>query len=225
MTRLARTASFAATDMLRWEDKSRTNLPQISADQRISLKSRALGIVVFQMLTSIMQGGKQMATSITHFSKGTTVAVMGLVGLFFGTIPAARAADGVPCENGPMVKNLMALTKRPCPVQATAPHELTRREVRKLTATAESAADHLKIARYYRVEADRLDAQAAGYEEAAAGYRNGPIVKNLMAPTTPARYEFFAKGFREEAKSDRVQAVSHEQMTKDLVARHGWDRN
>lgn len=159
-----------------------------------------------------------MAASITHFSKGTRVAVIGLVGLLFGAVPAARAANGVPCENGPIVKNLMALTKRPCSSQATALHELTRREVRKLTATAESAEDHLKIARYYRTKADGLDAQAAAYEETAATYRHGPLVKNRMAPTTPARYDFSAKGFREEAKSNRALAVSHEQMAKNAVA-------
>ena len=159
-----------------------------------------------------------MATSIKHFSKGTTVAVMGLVGLLFGTVPAARAAGPVPCANGPIVKNLMALSTRPCPVQATAPHELTAKEVKKLAATAETAADHLKIARYYRAKADSFDAQAAAYEEAAAGYRHGPQVKNLMAPSTSGRYGLSATGFREEAKSDRALAASHERMAKDTVA-------
>jgi hypothetical protein len=159
-----------------------------------------------------------MLTSKTPSSTWTTVAVMGAVGLFFGTIRAARAADRVPCENGPMVKNLMALSKRPCPVPGRTNHELTWREVRKLTATAESVGDHMKIAGYYLAKADTLEAQAAAYEEAAAAYRHGPVVKNLMSPTTAARYDFIAKGFREEAKSDRALAASHEQMAKSAVA-------
>ena len=60
-----------------------------------------------------------------------------------------------------------------------------------------------------------LDAQAAGYEEAAAAYRRGPIAKYLMAPSTPGRYEFLAKGFRNEANSDRLLAASHK---KEAVA-------
>jgi hypothetical protein len=76
----------------------------------------------------------------------------------------------------------------------------------------------MKIAGYYLAKADTLEAQAAAYEEAAAAYRHGPVVKNLMSPTTAARYDFIAKGFREEAKSDRALAASHEQMAKSAVA-------
>ena len=159
-----------------------------------------------------------MAKSITRFSKLTTVVGIALFGSFFGVVPNARAADGTPCENGPMVKNLMAMTKRPWPVQAPVPHELTRGEIKKLAASAESAENHLKLARYFNAEADRLEASAAGYEEAAARYHNGPMVKNLISPTTPGRYAFIAKGFREEAKSNRAQAASHEQMGKNAVA-------
>ena len=157
-----------------------------------------------------------MAKSITRFSKLTTVVGIALFGSFFGVVPNARAADGTPCENGPMVKNLMAMTKRPC--QAAEAHELTRREIKKLAASAESVEDHLKLARYFNAQANRLEASAAGYEEAAARYHNGPMVKNLTSPTTPGRYAFIAKGFREEAKSNRALAASHEQMGKNAVA-------
>jgi hypothetical protein len=50
---------------------------------------------------------------------------------------------------------------------------------KKLAATAKSAEDHLTLARFYRVEANGLDAQAATYEEAAANLRNGPTVEEL----------------------------------------------
>jgi hypothetical protein len=59
-----------------------------------------------------------------------------------------------------------------------------------------------------------LDSRAGTYEEAAAAYRHGPMVKNFMAPSTPARYDFLAKGFREKANSDRALAAAHEQMAK-----------
>ena len=125
---------------------------------------------------------------------------------------AVRAWAVAPAVHGP--KNLMSPTYRPPAVQAVVPHEMTRREAKRLTRTAESAADHLKLARYYRAEANKFDANGAVYEKAAAKYRNGPNVKNLMAPTTPGRYEFFAKGFREEARTNYALAVSHEEMAR-----------
>jgi hypothetical protein len=117
-----------------------------------------------------------------------------------------------PAVHGP--KNLMSPTYRPPAVQVVAPHEMTRREANRLSRTAELAADHLKLARFYRAEADKFDANGAAYEKAAAKYRHGPRVKNLMAPTTPGRYEFFAKGFREEARTNFVLAASHEEMAR-----------
>lgn len=159
-----------------------------------------------------------MSTSNTRVSKWMTVIAVALFGLFLGMIRDARAAVPTANQNGPVIKNLMALTYRAPATRAATPRQLTRKEVKKLTATAESSEDHLKLARYYRAEGDRLDAQAAGYEQAAAAYRHGPIVKNLMAPNTAARYEYFAKGFRAEAESDRGLAASHEQMAKNAVA-------
>ena len=151
-----------------------------------------------------------MKTLPKKATKWMTAIAIALFGLFLGTVREARAAEPACSQNGPMIKNLMALTYRaPCS-QAAVPQGLTKKEVKRLTATAESSRDHSKLASYYRTEADRLDAQAAGFEEAATAYRRGPIIKNLMAPSTAGRYEFFAKGLRDEAKSDRVLAASHE---------------
>ena len=83
---------------------------------------------------------------------------------------------------GPTRQNLMALSKRPGPVPGRTPHELTWREVRKLTATAESVGDHMKIGRYYLAKADKLEAQAAVYEEAAAA-TEVTWVSKATAPT------------------------------------------
>jgi hypothetical protein len=114
-----------------------------------------------------------MSSSITRFSKLTAAAAITLFGSFLGVVQNARAVEPAGSQNSPVI---------------------TRTEVKKLAKTAKSAEDHLRIARYFNTQADRLEANAAGYEEAAAHYRNGPMVKNLMSPTTPGRYEFFAKG-------------------------------
>jgi len=140
------------------------------------------------------------------------------VSLFMAAAVAAGATEPAVSQNGPYVKNLMAPTYRFSAAPVAAPHQLTKREVNRLAATAESAADHLNLARYFIAEADKLDARATAYEQAAATYRHGPYVKNLMAPTTLARYEYSATEFRKEAISDRALAVSHEQMAKSVSA-------
>ena len=52
-------------------------------------------------------------------------------------------------------------------------------------------------------------------EQAAANARNAPVVKNIMAPNTAARYEAMAKGFRQEAQTNRELAASQDQMAKN----------
>ena len=84
--------------------------------------------------------------------------------------------------------------------------------------TAETVADHRKLAEFYTSEANRLDTSASAYEKAAAFYRSGPSVKNLSAPTTVARYESATKTFRDEAKANRAVAVSHERMAQNVRA-------
>ena len=139
------------------------------------------------------------------------IAVGSFIMWAVGTLVAGPAF----AQNGP--KNLMSPTYRTPVVQAAVPQELTWKQVRRLTATAESAADHLKLANYFQAEANSLEAQATAYERAAATLRNGPMVKNLTGPSTPGRYEFVAKGFRDEARSDRSQAAAHEEMAREVA--------
>lgn len=158
-----------------------------------------------------------MPTS-THVSKLTTIVTTALLGLFLGAVRDARAAKPAEFQNRPAIKNLASYTYRAPVAPAAVPQGLTRREVKKLTAAATSREDHLRIAGYYRVESDKLDAEAMGYKQAAAALRHGPVVKNLMAPNTPARYEYFAKEFLQEAQSDRRRAALHEGMAEDVAA-------
>jgi hypothetical protein len=143
----------------------------------------------------------------------TGALVMGANGLM------AAPGTGAP-GRGPIIKNLIAFTTptSASDTQGAVPQQLTKREVKRLTATAESSEDHSKVARYYTAEADRLDAEAAGYKHAVAYDRNGRIVKNLMAPTTLGRYEYLAKTLRDEANSDRQRAEAHERMAEKAVA-------
>src|SRR5262249_27364933 len=110
---------------------------------------------------------------------------------------------------GPYIKNLMSPAYRATP-QPAGPKELTKKDIRKLTAGAETRADHLKIARFWEAEANKLDFRASGYEKAAAEFRQHPAPKNLGGANTAARWEFIAKGFRDEARSNRARAGFHE---------------
>ena len=160
---------------------------------------------------------------MSTFRKHLVVVAITILTLFVGSAREVRAGVAEAsrpgnCRNLPIIKNLTGLKAQHVCDRMSASKELTKGEIKKLAATAKSAEDHLTVARFYRVEAHGLDVQAAVYEEAAASLRNGPIVKNFASPTTGGRLEFAAKGFRDEAKSDRAIAASHEEMAKTVVA-------
>jgi uncharacterized ferredoxin-like protein len=81
---------------------------------------------------------------------------------------------------------------------------------------ARTPKDHERIAAYYRAKAARLDAEAAGFDQAAQTSRNSPVVKNLTAPNTAARYADAAKALHQQAQSNRQFAASQEQF--EMVA-------
>jgi hypothetical protein len=159
-----------------------------------------------------------MSAFMMHF----TVAVVAMFALFFGSVREVRAGvvegkKAPECRDLPVIKNLTGLrAQHVC--ERMAPKELTKGEVKKLAVTAETPEDHLTVARFYRAEANGLDAKAAGYELAAANLRNTSVAKNLAAPGTAGRYEFTAKGFRKEAKEDRAIATTHEKMATGVIA-------
>ncbi|HZT69401.1 MAG TPA: hypothetical protein VFC10_06600 [Terriglobia bacterium] len=136
-------------------------------------------------------------------SNWTTAAAITLFGFAAAVQPAFS-------QIGP--KNLVSPTYRGPAAQSVMHKGITDRAAKRLAATAETRSDHLKLSEFYTAKADRVEAQAAGYEEAAASYRNAPVAKNLMSPTTPGRFEFFAKEMRTKANSNRALAASHEQM-------------
>jgi hypothetical protein len=91
------------------------------------------------------------------------------------------------------------------------------KDLKTALKAAKTPEDHERIAAYCKAKAQRLDAQAAGYEQAAENSRNSPVVKNISAPNTAARYESMAKDFREQAQSSRELAASNEQMAQDAT--------
>ena len=126
------------------------------------------------------------------------------------TATAWAAAPGM-YPRGP--KNLMSLTDRPAST-AVAPRGLTQADARRLARTAEKASEHIKLANFYRGEAEKLDAKATAYEKAAAEVRERPVAKNFAAPGASERWEFAANGFRKESAANRSTATAHERMSR-----------
>ncbi|HYL98425.1 MAG TPA: hypothetical protein VEZ90_05675 [Blastocatellia bacterium] len=101
--------------------------------------------------------------------------------------------------------------------------QLTEKQAKALAATAETKADHTKLAAYYTLEADKLESDAKHHEELADVYRTtggGTALggKNAGAGSvtrTAAHCVDIAKSLHDAAKSTRELAADHEQMAKD----------
>ena len=152
-----------------------------------------------------------------------TIAVVAMFEFSFGFVQEVRAGvveakkDVNFCRDLPVITNLTGWRgQHAC--EGTGPKQLTKGAVKKLAVGARTPGDHLTVARFYRAEADRHDAMAAGYGLAAANLRHVPVAKNLAAPGAASRYEFVAKGFRDAARDDRAVAATHEQMAADAIA-------
>jgi hypothetical protein len=91
------------------------------------------------------------------------------------------------------------------------------RDLRSALKAAKTPEDHERIAAYYKAKSEKLNDKAVEYQEAAMTYRNGPVVKNITAPNTAARYEYIAERFREEARTNRKLAALQQQMAKDAA--------
>lgn len=94
------------------------------------------------------------------------------------------------------------------------------KDLRSALKAARTPEDHELIAAYCQVKADRLDAKAEEFEQAAESFRSGPVVKNLTAPNTASRYEATAKKLHQEAQSTREMAASHQHIA-DTVENAG----
>ena len=94
---------------------------------------------------------------------------------------------------------------------------LSNKQVRELVAKANSAADHLKLARHYTAMAEKHEAEAKEHVALAAEYRRNPRaseVKRPMAPDTASHCEYYAEHCRKAANEMRAMAKTHEELAK-----------
>jgi hypothetical protein len=95
--------------------------------------------------------------------------------------------------------------------------QLSKDEVRALSASAATPADHLKLATYFNNEADRFEAEAVEHEGLANAHRintDALAEKHPMSARTAGHCDYFAKVARAKARADRNLAKEHELMAK-----------
>jgi hypothetical protein len=123
-----------------------------------------------------------------------------------------------------MTRNLvlLAMTMSFMTTLATAQtaQTLSKAELKKLTATANTPQDHERLAKHFDAKAAQLEAEAKDHEELAVEYRKNPEghdTKHPMSPLTAAHCEYFAKELRQAAQEARKLAADHREMAKKPV--------
>lgn len=98
--------------------------------------------------------------------------------------------------------------------------ELKPNEVKALVASANTPADHMKLARHYMAMAAKHEAEAQEHEVLAAEYTKNAqfgASKHPMAPNTAEHCKYYAEHCRNAAKEMRAMAAAHEGMAKSLT--------
>ena len=91
---------------------------------------------------------------------------------------------------------------------------LTSKQVNDLVATAQTAADHVRLQKHFLAVAAKYDAEAAEHTDLAQSYRK-PHVGRLLPGSYPKKAEHcdrLTQTLREAAKEARALAAEHEQM-------------
>lgn len=90
-------------------------------------------------------------------------------------------------------------------------------ELKQLTASAKTAADHLKIAKHYEAKAAEYEADAKEHDALAAEYTAHPTghdQKHPMSGLTAAHCKALADSSRKSAAEAREIAAAHSAMAK-----------
>ena len=101
----------------------------------------------------------------------------------------------------------------------TAGKTLSKKQLSELVAAAKTAADHRKLAEYYRAAAARHEAEAKEHVELAAKYKANPTIsetKRPGAPDTVSHCLTFAEHCRKQAAIMTEMAAMHEEMAKNM---------
>ena len=100
--------------------------------------------------------------------------------------------------------------------QEVKPEHLSKQQLNTLIATANTPAEHERIAQYYRAKALDYLAQAKEHEAMVAAYKaNSSLSTNKNRASTISHCEYFVQTFRDLAAKSQELAQLHEQMAKE----------
>lgn len=93
--------------------------------------------------------------------------------------------------------------------------KLTKTQLMSLIRTAKTPADHMKLANYYRYEANRLEADVKEHEGMAAAYDKNPMAHPIPKGQTLGDHcRNLMKYYGEGASDANAMAAMHEEMAK-----------
>lgn len=99
----------------------------------------------------------------------------------------------------------------------TAVSHLSRKQVKRLIATASTPEDHLKLAEYFRWEAGKMKEKEQYHLEMADIYRLHPLPFDSKLPMPMQQHcKYFAEKARDAAKADEELADIHERIAQQL---------
>ncbi len=94
--------------------------------------------------------------------------------------------------------------------------KIGKQQLLSLISTAETPAQHRRIARYYEAEAQDFLAQSREHDEQGAAYKKNPMTSSSKFKTdTVDHCDYFVKSFKDAAAKDQELAQMHEEMAKD----------
>jgi hypothetical protein len=94
-------------------------------------------------------------------------------------------------------------------VTAETSASLSKKELKTLLATANTAADHQRLAEYYRNKAERLTAKAQEFSAEADRLATQPATvesKQGISCNCPSHYRYWSKRYAQEARDSGVQS-------------------
>jgi hypothetical protein len=102
-------------------------------------------------------------------------------------------------------------------VAGFAAEPLTNKNVKQLISSANGPADHLRLANYFELEAQKFEAEAKEHADMARNYRANPNALETKLPGavgTAKHCESLSRDLAHAAKGARTLAADHTAMAK-----------
>ena len=100
--------------------------------------------------------------------------------------------------------------------QSAVQQTLTKKELKALTASAKTAADHERLAEYHRAEAKRLEAKQREHEQELAKYYENSLRYPSKYPTMGDHCRGLAAHYRMAAVKANAGADMHKRLAQDV---------